>query len=108
MKIKITEGYFSQLDIDQRSDNDEIERRASTSSANLDNKSSMDMFSDYVNRGRSPASICEDGRVIRPGIVKNMLKSFKKTFRLPNFNPTFVQRFAGGEVNTYIINTDEN
>ena len=107
MVIKLKEGKVKEIDIDNQIDYDrELDPKPPktqlTRSSRTINKSPLDLFIEYVNHSRSPAMIFEDGRLYKPQIVKNMLKSFKKTYNMPDFNPTFVNDNKNGESNVYI------
>lgn len=104
MKIKVIESVMSELDAELHSDTPDRESAefAEWLNERPAEKPIMDRFDDYVNHSRSPARICIDGRLIRPGLVKSMAKSFKKIKGNENFKLKIVERYVEGEWEYYI------
>lgn len=104
MKIRVVEGVMSELEFELRSD--ALDRESAEFAEWLNDRPAakpvMDRFDDYVNHSRSPARICVDGRLVRPGLVKSMAKSFKKIKGNENFNLKIVEKYVEGDWEYYI------
>lgn len=98
MKIYVKEGYFSTLDVEKQYDDYALSKRSHSDTLKL---SLMDQFVNYVNKSRSPMSICADGRVIKPSLLKSFVKSFKKSH--PDFEIKTDKRHSYDGWDTYII-----
>lgn len=99
---------MSELDAEMRMDMPDREEPQSKPSNKNTNKSDIDIFCDYVNHSRSPACICSDGRLIKPNIVKGMLKSFKKKPEFRDFNVKIATKYSSDGYDEYIIHPKFN
>lgn len=105
MKIRIVEGVMSELDLELHSDS--MDKESAEFAAWLNDRPAekpiMDRFDDYVNHSRSPAQICVDGRMIRPGMVKRMVKSFRKIKGNENFTLRTTEKYVDGDWEEFIV-----
>ena len=104
MKIKIKEGYFRDLDMDNQEEPIHDDSFPKTDNETKSSRSEMDQFLDYCNHSRSPLSICADGRVIKPNLLDSFISSFKKSH--PSFDIQTEIRKVGDESFTYVLGVE--
>ena len=104
MKIKIKEGYFSNLAVDKLEEPIYDDSLPKPNNKTTKRRSEMEQFLTYCNHSRSPLCICTDGRVIKPELLERFLNSFKKSH--PAFDIKTTEREVGKEKFTYVLGVE--